>query len=195
MTVLISAQMISKKAYLASVFRLPISLLLSLTTEFKSNQSAIWDLIQLLEHYPELGEQAMWCSAFCMVSYDMDALFILSIPSFWWFIFFHDSTKVTWKIIKDDDDDHQSHLNIAAKYIHGDCLNKNFDHRINWTKISKWITDESMSNTQQQLLEKLAMSSDFLPDPLISNTITNAVNKTPDSASCCTEFIITERRP
>ena len=64
MSVLVSAQMISKKAYLALVFRLPISLLpLSITTELQSNWSAIWDAIQLLEHYPELREQAMWRSA------------------------------------------------------------------------------------------------------------------------------------
>ena len=109
----------------------------------------------------------------------MDALVMLSTPSFWSFIFFHYSTKVTWKMIKDEDDDYQSSLNIDAKYIHGDCLNKNFDYRIHGTNISKWFTDESMSNTQQQLLEKLAMSSDFLPNLLICNTITNAVNKHP----------------
>ena len=42
-----------------------------------------------------------------------------------------------WKIVKDEDDDHQSSLNIVAKYIPDDCLNKNWDHRINGTKISK----------------------------------------------------------
>ena len=36
-----------------------------------------------------------------------------------------------------------------------------------------------MFNTQQQLLEKLAMSFDFLPNLLICNTITNPVNKHP----------------
>ena len=111
---------------------------------------------------------------------------ILSTPSFWSFIFFHDSIQVTWKMIKDEDDDHQSSLNIVAKYINGDCLNNIFDHRINGTKISEWLTDESMSDTQKQLLEKLAMSSDFLPNLLICNTITSAVNKH-DSAPCCTE--------
>ena len=75
--------------------------LLSLQLELQFNRFAIWDSIQLLEHYPELGGQAMWHSALIsMASHDMDALVILSAHSFWSFIFFRDSTKILWKIIK-----------------------------------------------------------------------------------------------
>ena len=69
--------------------------------------------------------------------------------------------------------------NLLSTYICGICLNKNCDHPINGTKISKWLTNELMSSTQQKLLEKLAMSFDSLPNLLICNIITNAVNKHP----------------
>ena len=76
--------------------------LLSPQYELQFNLFAIWDSIKLLEHYPELGGQAMWRSALIsMVSQDMDALVILSAPSPWSFFFLRDSTKILWKIMKE----------------------------------------------------------------------------------------------
>ena len=62
--------------------------LLSLQYELQFNLFAIWDSTQLLQHYPELGGQAMWLSALIsMVSQDMDALVIRSAPSFFGLVF------------------------------------------------------------------------------------------------------------
>ena len=155
---------------------------LSLQQELKSNKSAIWDFIELLERYIELGGQAMRRSALInMVSQDMDDLVVLSAPGFRSIVLFRDNNKVTLKMIKyeEEDDDLESALNIVAKHIHGDCLNIKYDHRKYRTTISKQQADESVSDTLQQLLEKLAMSFDSLPTLLLGNIITSAVNKHP----------------
>ena len=109
----------------------------------------------------------------------LSGLVVISAAILWSFVLFCDSTKVTWKMIKDEDDDFQSFVNIVAKYILGDCSNKNCDHCIiGRTKVSKWLADESMSNTKQ-LLDKLAMLSDCLLNLFICNILTSVVNEHP----------------
>ena len=68
---------------------------------------------------------------------------------------------------------------MVAKHIRKDCSNIEYQRHTYNTKISIEIADESVSNTLQQLLQKLSLEEQSLPSLLVGNIITSAIPKHP----------------
>jgi len=96
-------------------------------------------------------------------------------------VVFRDSTIVTLKIIKDDDEDDnlETALDVVATHIKKECLMMDYKHHTYYTYTSKEIAEESAPDTLQQLLKKMSIGQQFLPSLLIGHIITSAIKKYP----------------
>lgn len=149
----------------------------------EDNRSELWDSVQLLQRYLDLGgKQIRRSTLVSSISDEIKDLVVLSSPGYRSLIFFSDNTTATLKMTKDDDEDNlEAALNVVAKHIKKESSGIKYQCHTYDTKISKELAADSVSDTMQRLLGKLSKSLDeqSLPSLLISNMVTSAILKHP----------------
>jgi hypothetical protein len=153
-----------------------------LAQHLQGQRSQIWNSVQLLELYFELGGKPIRRSTLInSICEQDDNLIVLSSPGYRSLIFFRDNTVATLKMTKDDgeDDNLEAALDVVAKQIKKECSEIAYQRHTYSTKISKELSAEYSSDTLLRLLGKLSLDEDSLPSLLIGNIITSGLTKHP----------------
>ena len=82
-------------------------------------------------------------------------------------------------MIKDEDDNQETALDVVATHIKKECSTMVCKHQTYHTNTSKEIAEESAPDTLQQLLRKMSIGQKCLPSLLTGNLITSAIKKHP----------------
>ena len=108
-------------------------------------------------------------------------LVVLSSPGYRSLVFFRDNTIATLKMIKDDEDDEnlEAVLDVVAQHIRNECSQMEYLRHTYNTSISKELSQESVPDTLQLLLDKLSLDDQSLPSLLIGNIVTSVITKHP----------------
>ena len=130
-----------------------------LITEMRADRTKIWDSVGLQERFTELVGSCMKRGDLLrMLSLHADDLDILSAPGYRKVVMFHDNTRATLKVTKDDDeeDNINAALNVIVKAIKPEVVAIEYEKNTYTRNISMSIAAESVSGTIQLLLQKLS---------------------------------------
>ena len=141
----------------------------------------MWDSVELMEKYTELGGKPMRRSALLkLVSEKLENLVVFSAPGYRSIALFASYPAASFKLTKDEEEDNIDRaIEVLAREIKKECSNLNYARHAYKVQISKDIAGEDVANTIETLLTKLSLPAHSLPSLLIGNMITSAVNKHP----------------
>ena len=111
-----------------------------LAQHLRGQRSQVWNSVQLMDLYFELGGKPIRRSTlFSSICEQDEDLVVLSSPGYRSLIFFCDNTVATLKMTKDDkeDDNLEAALDVVAKRIKKECSEITYQCHTYNTKISK----------------------------------------------------------
>ena len=130
--------------------------------DVQRQRSQMWVYVWLIESYVELGGKRMRHSTIInLICQNVKDLFVLSAHGYR-LVVFRDSTIATLKMIKDEDDNLETALDVVATHIKKESSMMDYKHQTYHTNTSKEIAEESAPDTLQQLLRKMSIDQQFI---------------------------------